>query len=44
MALASRKNKYTFSQDTTDLSLSVLTLLSWQSRLICILMQFGFQE
>lgn len=41
VALASGKNKYTFSQDTADLSLSVLRLLCWQSCRICILMQFG---
>lgn len=41
VALASGKNKYTFSQDTADLSLSVLRLLCWQSCWICILMQFG---
>lgn len=41
VALASGKNKYTFSQDTADLSLSVLRLLCWQSCRICILTQFG---
>lgn len=41
VALASGKNKCTFGQDTADLSLSVLTLLCWQSCWICILMQFG---